>query len=749
MKFCGECKGLVYDLPDGERCQPCIDRKNKPPKVTRVPPQTPPYQGKYHSKGEEELLTGRKPQEKPRAPPPPKPPIQVPTKKSAPKPIALIPHLERIAEYRTKVGDGQPVHPTESQKEIIKKIEDCIKNKETRIIISAPTGCGKSWLAATLASAYGAVILTSTNDLQDQYCGTEEGFEEDKVPGDFEFMNAVRGKHQYLCELSENTKKCDEAYCTDCDYLVKDGDVTISKDGPLHERKETKAEKTLCRYFEADQVGKESGYSVYSYASYIARMKAEKFKMIPEDKLPEKTVLVCDEAHDYDKVVSDQLLVKIDAKLNQEIIGKTLPSFSGLNTLRERIEKTRDFIEKVLDGIKNSLENGKKCAKHSNILSSKKHLVKHREVKCDIHNFTYDKTCKSCQPMKKFLEGECFQCDDHNHLELLVGNCKLTHGQKILKDVNRYILYGQELEFLLHGLTKYPDNYVITNENLPHEFSVVPYKTKWFTEQILEKFNLCIFMSATINDTILAKETGFSKDTFKFINQPSDIPKENRQIKFLNSYSYKNEDDRNDVMIDKIKEIFDKHSEQRGLILCTSYYQIKNILDGFEEKFPNDYKRLTGDYKSYDKNAPLKTAFKKEKKFKDTIKENIQKEYGVIISAKAGTGLDLKDDWSRFQIIIKAPYLKELQNEDDIRAQKIMDEDPERYFIKSMFRLVQFAGRSVRGIHDKAETYVLDDAARKMVAKNWWDIGEPGYLPKQRENVPNWFFNACDFDAKL
>ena len=256
-------------------------------------------------------------------------------------------------------------------------------------------------------------------------------------------------------------------------------------------------------------------------------------------------------------------------------------------------------------------------------------------------------------------------------------------------------------------------------------------------------------MSATINDTILSAETGFDKDTFKFINQPSDIPEENRQIKFLNSYSYKNEDDW-DVMINKIKEIFDKHSEQRGLILCTSYKQIKNILDVFEKKFPNDYfLRLTGDYKSYDKNAPLKTAFKKEKKFKDTIKENMQKTNGVIISAKAGTGLDLDLDKSRFQIIIKAPYLKELQDEDDIRAQKIMDEDPDRYFIKSMFRLVQFAGRSVRGIHDKAETYVLDDAAGKMVAKNWWKVSNPGYHKEKRENVPDWFFNACDLDANL
>ena len=720
MAWCDECNDMWYEdqLSDG-LCPSCIAKKNRPPKPQKIVP-----------------------------PPSPEPPVHAvppPPPKPALKPIELLPHLERVAEHMTKVRDKGPMHPTESQKEIVKKIEDSIKNKETKIVISAPTGCGKSWLAVTLASAYGAVILTSTNDLQDQYCGTEEGFEEEKESGDFEFMNAVRGKRQYLCELSENTKKCDEAYCTECEYLVKDEDVTISRVGPLDERKVINSEKPLCKYYEADQVGKQSDYSVYSYASYIARMKADFSETEPGDKLPDKTVLVCDEAHDYDKVVSDCLLVKIDGELNRELIGKSLPIFSGLDNAQQ-IEKTRDFIEKVLDEIKNYVKNKKECAKHSNILSSKKHLEEHEELKCDIHDFKYDKKCKSCLPMKKFLKGECFECNDKKHLEL-VDNCTRIHGKKTLNDINRYKLYGLELGFLLPQLIKYPENYVITKKKL-NEFSVVPHKTKWFTERIFDKFNVCVFMSATIDDTILAKETGFDKDIFKFINQTSDIPEENRQIKFLNSYSYNNEDDWN-VVINKIKEIFDKHSDQRGLILCTSYYQIKKILDVFEEKFPNDYKRLTGDYKSYDKNTPLNTAFKKEKKFKDTIKENMQKTNGVIISAKAGTGLDLDQDKSRFQIIIKAPYLKELQDEDDIRAQKIMHEDKERYFIKSMFRLVQFAGRSVRGIHDKAETYVLDGTANKMVAKNWWKVRKPGYRKEKRENVPDWFFNACDLDANL
>ena len=124
------------------------------------------------------------------------------------------------------------------------------------------------------------------------------------------------------------------------------------------------------------------------------------------------------------------------------------------------------------------------------------------------------------------------------------------------------------------------------------------------------------------------------------------------------------------------------------------------------------------------------------RKLKDTILENEKKENGVIVSAKAGTGIDLKGDSSRFQIIIKAPYLSEIADRNNIRAQKIQQVDPQRYWIKSMFRLVQFAGRSVRGIDDYAETYVLDDSAKKMIINN-------------KTHVPNWFLNACKLDAKL
>ena len=643
----------------------------------------------------------------------PKDPIQVSITKSAPPYKKIIPNLEQIGKYRN-------ASPNKSQREIITKIEDCIKNNKTRIIISAPTGCGKSWIAATLASAYGGVVLTSTNDLQDQYCGTEQGLDDVKKPGDFDFMNAVRGKKRYPCELSQNTITCDEAYCPGCEFKLEDDDIQVKRiSGELKESIIPKSERPLCQYYKADEIGKKSDFSVYSYASYIARMKTEQFKIDEGSKLPDKAVLICDEAHDYDRVVSDLLTVEIDGDLNKRITGKSLPIFSDKDTDEEKIEKTREFIEEIVTKFEQTIDERKICAEHARILKSKKHIEMHQDLKCKIHNFKYDKKCDLCKSMKKFMDEKCLQCKEH---EKIIDGCTRDHST-VLKDVSRYTLYIQDLRFILPGLEQFPHNYLITNEK-SNKFSVTPWKTTWFTEKILEKFHLCIFMSATINRTILSKETGISENTFEFIDQPSEIPEKNREIKFLNSYSYRDETNWN-VMIDKIKEIFDKHSEQRGLILCTQYLQMEKIKDVMEKRYHSDFMRLTFDEKGT--------------KFKDTISKNNEKPDGVIISAKAGTGIDLKDDLSRFQIIIKAPYMSELQDENDKRAVKIKEFDIERFFMKSLFRLVQFAGRSVRGITDYAQTYVLDSRTEFMVKS----------YGKKRNYVPDWFYNACRFDARL
>jgi Helicase C-terminal domain len=67
-------------------------------------------------------------------------------------------------------------------------------------------------------------------------------------------------------------------------------------------------------------------------------------------------------------------------------------------------------------------------------------------------------------------------------------------------------------------------------------------------------------------------------------------------------------------------------------------------------------------------------------------------------------GLDLHDDLSRFQVVVKVPY----PNFTDpyIAARKRLDRD--WYLWQTAMRLIQATGRSVRSQEDFAETYIVD-----------------------------------------
>ena len=109
----------------------------------------------------------------------------------------------------------------------------------------------------------------------------------------------------------------------------------------------------------------------------------------------------------------------------------------------------------------------------------------HEDLKCKTHNFKCDVKCELCQPMKRFLDEKCLECKGHLKI---IGDCSLDHST-VLKDINRYTLYIQDLKFILPGLTLYPDNYLITKQD-SNKFSITPWRTTWFTKKILEKFTI-------------------------------------------------------------------------------------------------------------------------------------------------------------------------------------------------------------------------------------------------------------------
>ena len=97
----------------------------------------------------------------------------------------------------------------------------------------------------------------------------------------------------------------------------------------------------------------------------------------------------------------------------------------------------------------------------------------------------------------------------------------------------------------------------------------------------------------------------------------------------------------------------------------------------------------------------------------------------VLISPSLHTGLDLKGDLSRFQIITKVPY----PNKGDrwINAKRDLDED--WYYWQTALKLAQAYGRSIRSKEDWAKTYILDSAFSYFLNKN-------------KSILPDWFIQA-------
>jgi ATP-dependent DNA helicase DinG len=89
------------------------------------------------------------------------------------------------------------------------------------------------------------------------------------------------------------------------------------------------------------------------------------------------------------------------------------------------------------------------------------------------------------------------------------------------------------------------------------------------------------------------------------------------------------------------------------------------------------------------------------------------------------TGLDLKDELSRFQIITKVPY----PNKSDRWTNAKREQDSEWYYWQPALKLIQAYGTSVRSKDDWAKAYILDSAFGYFVKKN-------------KDMLPIWFIQA-------
>jgi Rad3-related DNA helicase len=427
--------------------------------------------------------------------------------------------------------------------------------------------------------------------------------------------------------------------------------------------------------------------------------------------MPQRKLLVCDEAHELDEELANQLATNLNGFYG-ELLGVEMPKFS----INSDLGKIKQYVGSLAEAFKKRESAIKECAEHTLYLQSEEHIKKH--TRCIRHGIRITEGCTQCSKVREYIRTKEFlKCKEH------VG-CKFDH-----RYINHFVLndlknYTSKMKILQKGLESADQNYIITDiqskqgEQKGHNFdeiTIKPWHIHWFIEEMTSGFDLSLFMSATINLELFCKETGFRKDEVFFINEDSNIPVQNRKVVFLKTeyVEANSEAILPDKIISQIEAILRLRSEQRGIILLTSYSQLDYIL---EKISPEIRPRLLPLQRGQDKTEAI------------SVHKNIAN--SVLISPGLESGVNLPDDDSRFQIIVKAPYYPTV---DDLRMKKIYDSEPDhrRYYLKSAFRLLQMAGRSIRHVGDHAMTYVLDSKAERMVYH-------------QRNDLPRWFIEACD-----
>jgi len=212
-----------------------------------------------------------------------------------------------------------------------------------------------------------------------------------------------------------------------------------------------------------------------------------------------------------------------------------------------------------------------------------------------------------------------------------------------------------------------------------------------------------IHMSATIcGAKVYADSLGIKE--FKYVKVAHPIPVSQREINIIDGFYLSKSFSNYEKYYKLVNSILNHHKNERGIIHSVSFTLAKQIHDNLS---PDNKKRalVSGDYK-------------------EIIEFMRMTPEGIIISPSIEKGYDFKDDLSRFQIIAKIPY--GFLGDPHVKYNSEISKD--WYARKAILRLVQASGRSIRGVNDWANTYIIDSNAFRLL--------------QNKHLVPDWFLES-------
>ena len=247
-------------------------------------------------------------------------------------------------------------NPRVGQLETITEILEAIEKGYRYIVLEAGTGTGKSAIAATLASILpSSYILTITKQLQDQYLR------------DFDDFKLVKGRSNFNCRQYRNAlvpKPCSEGKCIveghDCRYSLKNRTNEIT-------------EKNTCPYYYQKYLALNAKSVISNYPYLFLELNYVK-------DFQKRDLLICDEAHNLESMLMDQLTLEFSKSDLEEYLDFDLTDEIIEELSSQNYSRWMKFINKIKDEYTIELEKLQALEKEE--LQEKIAFIKHQINDC-------------------------------------------------------------------------------------------------------------------------------------------------------------------------------------------------------------------------------------------------------------------------------------------------------------------------------------------------------------------------------
>ena len=233
---------------------------------------------------------------------------------------------------------------------------------------------------------------------------------------------------------------------------------------------------------------------------------------------------------------------------------------------------------------------------------------------------------------------------------------------------------------------------------------------------LTECAEITVLLSAYLGPSaVVAATLGFEREELRAFGVPSPFPLEQRPIAYrpVGALSRASLPALEPALFAEIADILTAHASDKGLIHVTSYAVARRLMADLGQRAPREARRLI---------------FVESSEAKTTALEHHRASPAatVLVSPSLREGVDLPDDFLRFQILTKMPY----PDLGDPWTAARRARDPRWYAVETAKALVQTYGRSCRHTEDYGVTYVLDAQFERFLQHN-------------RPLLPEWFLDAA------